>query len=60
MIILYHGSNVKINSIDLSKSKKGKDFGCGFYLNANREQAFFHGRAYNKDCGCGNACAVSV
>ncbi len=39
MITLYHGSNMEIDTIDLSKSKKGKDFGCGFYLNANKEQA---------------------
>ena len=39
MITLYHGSNVNIEKIDLSLSRKGKDFGCGFYLNANRQQA---------------------
>ena len=39
MITLYHGSNVEINKIDLSLSRKGKDFGCGFYLNANKQQA---------------------
>lgn len=39
MIELYHGSNVEIKTIDLSRSRKGKDFGCGFYLNPNREQA---------------------
>lgn len=39
MIRLYHGSNVDINQIDLSRSRKGKDFGQGFYLNANPEQA---------------------
>lgn len=39
MIILYHGSNVPIKEIDLSKSSKGKDFGCGFYLNPNYDQA---------------------
>ncbi|MGM9698691.1 MAG: DUF3990 domain-containing protein [Prevotella sp.] len=39
MIELYHGSNLTITEIDLSKSKKGKDFGCGFYLNPNKEQA---------------------
>lgn len=39
MITLYHGSNVEINQIDLSLSRKGKDFGCGFYLNANKQQA---------------------
>lgn len=39
MITLYHGSNVSIEQIELSLSRKGKDFGCGFYLNANRQQA---------------------
>lgn len=39
MIKLYHGSNVCIKNIDLSLSKKGKDFGSGFYLNANEQQA---------------------
>ncbi|MBD5361348.1 MAG: DUF3990 domain-containing protein [Bacteroides sp.] len=36
---LYHGSNVAIEQIDLSRSKRGKDFGQGFYLNANPDQA---------------------
>lgn len=40
MIRLHHGSNVAIDSIDLSLSKKGKDFGKGFYLNPNCNQAF--------------------
>ena len=39
MIRLYHGSNVDIEQIDLSRSKRGKDFGQGFYLNANPDQA---------------------
>lgn len=39
MIRLYHGSNVLIEQIDLSRSKRGKDFGQGFYLNANPDQA---------------------
>lgn len=43
-MILYHGSNVDIESIDLSLSSVGKDFGCGFYLTANREQAERMGR----------------
>lgn len=38
-MILYHGSNVDIESIDLSRSSVGKDFGCGFYLTASKEQA---------------------
>ena len=39
MIRLYHGSNVAIEQIDLSRSKRGKEFGQGFYLNANPTQA---------------------
>lgn len=38
-MILYHGSNVVIDSIDFSKSKVGKDFGVGFYLSADEQQA---------------------
>lgn len=40
MILLYHGSNVEVRKIDLGLSKKGKDFGKGFYLNDNKAQAF--------------------
>ena len=29
---LYHGSNIEIEVIDLTKGRKGKDFGRGFYL----------------------------
>lgn len=39
MIRLFHGSNIAIDKIDLSRSKRGKDFGLGFYLNINPEQA---------------------
>ena len=39
MTRLYHGSNIYIEKIDLSRSKRGKDFGQGFYLNANPDQA---------------------
>ena len=39
MIRLYHGSNMSIENIDLTRSKRGKDFGQGFYLNSNSEQA---------------------
>ena len=38
-MILYHGSTVEISAIDLSKSRPNKDFGKGFYLSANRQQA---------------------
>ena len=43
-MILYHGSNVDVESIDLGRSSVGKDFGCGFYLTASREQAERMGR----------------
>lgn len=36
-MILYHGSNVEIESVDFEKSKPGKDFGIGFYLSADLE-----------------------
>ena len=36
---VYHGSNIRIETIDLSKSKPGKDFGRGFYVTKLREQA---------------------
>lgn len=36
---LFHGSNVSIETVDLSKSKRYKDFGIAFYLSADEEQA---------------------
>ena len=36
---LYHGSNIEISTPDLSKSKPYKDFGQGFYLSADKNQA---------------------
>ena len=36
---LYHGTNCSFDEIDLTKSKVGKDFGCGFYLSADSKQA---------------------
>lgn len=38
-MILYHGSNMPIDVIDLQKSKRAKDFGQGFYLSKESEQA---------------------
>lgn len=38
-MIPYHGSNTAIESIDLKKSKRYKDFGKAFYLSSQREQA---------------------
>ena len=36
---LYHGSNCRIDVIDLAKSKPFKDFGKGFYLSDKKAQA---------------------
>lgn len=38
-MILYHGSNTEIKSIDLSKCRPNKDFGRGFYLTTMKDQA---------------------
>ena len=38
-MILYHGSNITIEKIELEKSKPYKDFGKGFYLSESEEQA---------------------
>lgn len=40
MKLLYHGSTMEITEIDLSRSKPNKDFGKGFYLSEDRQQAF--------------------
>ncbi|MCM1142340.1 MAG: DUF3990 domain-containing protein [Muribaculum sp.] len=40
MTKLHHGSYMGIGKIDLSMSRPGKDFGKGFYLNPDYEQAF--------------------
>lgn len=37
---LFHGSNLEINQVDLSKCMPGKDFGCGFYTTLLEEQAW--------------------
>lgn len=36
---LYHGTNIEFEQIDLCKSKPNKDFGQGFYLSAEYDQA---------------------
>ena len=39
MITLYHGSNVKIEAIDLAQCHPYKDFGQAFYLTTDRKHA---------------------
>lgn len=38
-MILYHGSNMKIDAVDLKMGRRGKDFGQGFYLTAVKKDA---------------------
>lgn len=38
-MILYHGSNIEIEKIELSKCRPYKDFGKGFYTTELQEQA---------------------
>ena len=38
-MMLYHGSNVKVKIPQLIIKSRGLDFGPGFYLTSNREQA---------------------
>ena len=38
-MILYHGTNIDIQDIDMSQSKIGKDFGVGFYLTPDYDVA---------------------
>lgn len=38
-MILFHGSNTKIDSINLAMCRPYKDFGTGFYLTDKKEQA---------------------
>ena len=40
-MILYHGSNTKVDKVDFSKCRKYKDFGQGFYCTTIQRQAEF-------------------
>ncbi len=39
-MILYHGSNMRVTTPEIKLSKPYKDFGQGFYLSADRRQAY--------------------
>lgn len=38
-MILYHGTNIQFETVNLAASQRGKDFGRGFYLSDNEPQA---------------------
>lgn len=46
---LYHGSNVSIDQVDLSKSRPFKDFGRAFYLSADEQVVLFKGGYITKE-----------
>ena len=45
---LFHGSNMEIDKVDLSKCMPNKDFGCGFYITLLEEEAWRMGNLYQK------------
>ena len=40
MVTLYHGTTVPFETPELSKSRRGMDFGSGFYATPNRALSF--------------------
>lgn|SRR5574344_47915 len=52
-MILYHGSNQKIESIDLNICKPNKDFGRGFYLTDIKQQAIEMAKRRTRIVGVG-------
>ena len=52
-MILYHGTNCSFDVIDLEKSKPNKDFGRGFYLSADYNQALDMARIKVNQMHCG-------
>ena len=45
---LYHGSNMPISEINLTKCRPYKDFGKGFYLTSLEEQAVIMAKRVSK------------
>ena len=54
-MILFHGSNVEIPNVNLSKCSKYKDFGQGFYLTSHKQQAIEWANKITKRFGKGMA-----
>jgi len=52
-VILFHGSNVEVANVDLSKCGKYKDFGQGFYLTSIKNQACEWAKKVTKRFGTG-------
>lgn len=58
-MILYHGSNMSVLSVDMGKCMPGKDFGCGFYLTDIKEQAEYMAKRRVKIARYGEAVVSS-
>ena len=54
-MVLFHGSNIEIAGIDLSKCGNYKDFGQGFYLTSLRNQGIDWAKKITKRFGTGKA-----
>jgi hypothetical protein len=54
-MILYHGSNIEIDRIELGKCRPYKDFGKGFYTTPYEDQAWAMARRTTRIYG-GNPC----
>jgi hypothetical protein len=57
-MILYHGSNIEIETINLSKCKPFKDFGRGFYTTPLQEQAWTMAKRTARIYRTGNPCVT--
>jgi len=57
-MILYHGSNIEIEKIDLNKCRPLKDFGRGFYTTPLREQAWAMAKRTVRIYGEGDPCVT--
>ncbi len=55
-MILYHGSNVEVRKPRLLKFQRALDFGKGFYLTSDREQAVRWARRVKQRNRSGDAC----
>ncbi len=58
-MILYHGSNVEVRKPRLLKFQRALDFGKGFYLTSDREQAVRWARRVRQRNRSGEACVNS-
>lgn len=57
-MILYHGSNTRIQEIDLSLCRPYKDFGRGFYLTSIAQQAREMAKRTTRIQGTGEPCVT--